>query len=920
MFYESPKAHGKFHSMHDQPQPSQNPLKNSHSITDYCEMISSKAKTISTAELTRFLDKFVRQLKNSRGEEQLGKLNDILYAIIPISASILVSVAQHTFFTLLQTPFAEILQSWIDKSQLNEDQSFLFRVIPKLLKKLFKNTNDIDFYPSWPFDSSFIKIIGSCLTNISKPNKNIFEHSQIESKNFIRLFSIYIDHLERLNNKNISHDDTLIELIDPTIHCLSSQHYIDSFDIVNIKKKSLDKKGKFFLLKCPSFILSYHGSRIHQVINNLLSTMLPKYIYLLHKVIPYINEWSHAAFRAVNDILKIVNHRSTNVEIVVANLPFIDHILTLINTQNLYNNLEETLSNPETNLMNTAVHFLANIVNEPTILGHIKQKNVTPSFLRLTSALYKPLQYNIYTLLANVASENDIKSMDNPGILLSTTLDSLKAAMDENPDDQRQIEQLLETLKGLLQHDQIKDEVLKQNAVPFLLDCANKFTDEKLKLVLEALWSLSFSRDAVVALRFHSELLDKIQKVSQTTDDEAMKKASEGLTWKLVEEPVLLEKVAKQQEKNKSNEMIETTETIIGPDGKEQVITKKVPASSQPSERTFQYDMMISYCHADKDLVYKIHQFLKDQSFKIWIDLNNMFGPAMSAMAEAVENSEFVIMCMSDSYKKSTYCQAEAEYAFNCKRRLVPLIVRPGYRADGWLGFMIGSRIYIDFGRFNFDTACEKLMNEINLQKKRSLPPKETKVVQEEKPVEPVKFAAPPKPRKLSDTYTKRTISSNFKKRPIYNWTEADVNDFLYDQHLRELMPLCEKMDGQALIQLYKMCAAERNETYTLLNDDLKSTKEIKLPIGVYTRFLSVMERITTPVAFPLSIEELSISSSPLIVQQYPSNPSTPYSNAPYDILVTSNASPLQMFQMVHNFIPSIQPRSYAKCPRKLSI
>ncbi|CAF2700223.1 unnamed protein product [Rotaria sp. Silwood2] len=648
--------------------------------------------------------------------------------------------------------------------------------------------------------------------------------------------------------------------------------------------------------------------------------MLPKYIYLLHKVIPYINEWSHAAFRAVNDILKIVNHRSTNVEIVVANLPFIDHILTLINTQNLYINLEETLSNPETNLMNTAVHFLANIVNEPTILGHIKQKNVTPSFLRLTSALYKPLQYNIYTLLANVASENDIKSMDNPGILLSTTLDSLKAAMDENPDDQRQIEQLLETLKGLLLHDQMKDEVLKQNALPFLVDYANKFTDEKLKLVLEALWSLSFSRDAAVALRFHSELLDKIQKVSQTTGDEAMKKASEGLTWKLVEEPVFLEKVAKQQEKNKSNEMIETTETIIGPDGKEQVITKKVPASSLPSERTFQYDMMISYCHADKDLVYKIHQFLKDQNFKIWIDLNNMFGPAMSAMAEAVENSEFVIMCMSDSYKKSTYCQAEAEYAFNCKRCLIPLIVRPEYRADGWLGFMIGSRIYVDFGRFNFDTACEKLMNEINLQKKRSLPPKETKVVQEEKPVEPVKFAAPPKPRKLSDTYTKRTISSNFKKRPIYNWTEADVNDFLYDQHLRELMPLCEKMDGQALIQLYKMCAAERNETYTLLNDDLKSTKEIKLPIGVYTRFLSVMERITTPVAFPLSIEELSISSSPLIVQQYPSNPSTPYSNAPYDILVTSNASPLQMFQMVHNFIPSIQPRSYAKCPRKLSI
>jgi hypothetical protein len=36
---------------------------------------------------------------------------------------------------------------------------------------------------------------------------------------------------------------------------------------------------------------------------------------------------------------------------------------------------------------------------------------------------------------------------------------------------------------------------------------------------------------------------------------------------------------------------------------------------------------MISYCHEDKELVHKIHRFLADQGFKIWIDRDQIYGP-----------------------------------------------------------------------------------------------------------------------------------------------------------------------------------------------------------------------------------------------------------------------------------------------------
>jgi len=73
-------------------------------------------------------------------------------------------------------------------------------------------------------------------------------------------------------------------------------------------------------------------------------------------------------------------------------------------------------------------------------------------------------------------------------------------------------------------------------------------------------------------------------------------------------EPAILNKVAQKEEERKA------TTTAQG-------------SSTADAERVFEYDIMISYCHADQELIKKIHKFLVDQGFKVWIDLNNMFGP-----------------------------------------------------------------------------------------------------------------------------------------------------------------------------------------------------------------------------------------------------------------------------------------------------
>ena len=39
----------------------------------------------------------------------------------------------------------------------------------------------------------------------------------------------------------------------------------------------------------------------------------------------------------------------------------------------------------------------------------------------------------------------------------------------------------------------------------------------------------------------------------------------------------------------------------------------------------------------------------------------------------------------------------EAEYAYQRRKRMIPLMMEPGYSPDGWLGIILGSKLWMDF-------------------------------------------------------------------------------------------------------------------------------------------------------------------------------------------------------------------------------
>ena len=142
------------------------------------------------------------------------------------------------------------------------------------------------------------------------------------------------------------------------------------------------------------------------------------------------------------------------------------------------------------------------------------------------------------------------------------------------------------------------------------------------------------------------------------------------------------------------------------------ILWRLSPKQERTATSEFQYDIMISYSHRDKDLCHGIYKALVADNFRVWIDLERMHGIMMQAMAEAIEQSRCILICMSDSYCVSPYCQAEAQYAFEKRRVLIPLRVQSGYRPQGWLAFTISGRMYVDFIKLNFEAAYAQLMSQ----------------------------------------------------------------------------------------------------------------------------------------------------------------------------------------------------------------
>jgi len=127
--------------------------------------------------------------------------------------------------------------------------------------------------------------------------------------------------------------------------------------------------------------------------------------------------------------------------------------------------------------------------------------------------------------------------------------------------------------------------------------------------------------------------------------------------------------------------------------------------------------IMISYTWKYQDRAKKIAKYLKDRNHTVWMDIEHMSGSTLEAMADAIERSSIVLILFSEAYKNSANCRREGEYVASLKKPFIPVLTANGYRADGWLGILLGTKLWFDVATDEkFEQNVQKLEKEISLQ------------------------------------------------------------------------------------------------------------------------------------------------------------------------------------------------------------
>ena len=116
----------------------------------------------------------------------------------------------------------------------------------------------------------------------------------------------------------------------------------------------------------------------------------------------------------------------------------------------------------------------------------------------------------------------------------------------------------------------------------------------------------------------------------------------------------------------------------------------KVAAGGGQQQQLQQRHVMISYSWAQQPIVLKVNGALQQSGVPVWIDVEQMRGSTVDAMAAAVENAACLLIFMSREYKESANCRLEANYAQaqGVPMAFVMLPHEQGWKPNGWAGYV----------------------------------------------------------------------------------------------------------------------------------------------------------------------------------------------------------------------------------------
>ena len=339
--------------------------------------------------------------------------------------------------------------------------------------------------------------------------------------------------------------------------------------------------------------------------------------------------------------------------------------------------------------------------------------------------------------------------------------------------------ELAEGLSHLAINDTNKNILGQNGVIPVLISVIKTSNeDEEKASATRALWMLAFHDNNKKKIRQEEGAMDILHELQHSENPE-VQKAAAGTLWEI--------------------------------EGKTARHLQRIASTRN--------HVMISYQWDSQEVLVEVKNRLQASGYRVWMDLEQMKGSTLEAMAEAVENASVVLVCVSRRYKESQNCRSEATYAYDLKKDIIPLMMERNYKGDGWLGIIVTGKMWFDF------------------QSKHVLEQSVTKVIKElggrGKDVDVTD--GPSKP--VVQPVQADIVATSSSSPGVSTWTNEEVKQWFKEIGLEKV---CKKkisgMNGQSLTDLQQLRYECPEYFYRCLERDLNLTN--MLDIFTFTKGL----------------------------------------------------------------------------------
>ncbi|CAF1554760.1 unnamed protein product [Rotaria magnacalcarata] len=741
------------------------------------------------------------------------KLSDNLYSMI---TNLLQELDIQFLYKFISENFHSLctLEHWAWKmlsensnELLNQSKHIkLFHNLGTFNKNLIFNSDEIDSDKKasllFPESIDLIDGIFAKMQDINDDNDPYFD-----------LISLWLDNLSYFIHEHTQYImSPIITDIDNSIarkFIMTDQYkfYFNQLQKPDILQSTFTRKQLFYLKTCSLSINAYcfcKNQKFPFTGDEILRYFEKDYLNMVYLNSFSVQSWTKELLSCITRIMSFIcaccswdDDKAKNIEILLpteqVSHEYIGSLIRIISYKPFHEKLQIQRSNDETILLDVILTFLLASLHTHDTLAFIRfETNLLEILLPLAETVKNNrISSCVYGFLGEILCDEHLNEVKITNNLCDYFFYLLEQAWHHPKQKSQQIlvSQLLRGFLSLAKNDAIQQKIAETNKVSLLIEMCDRYP-----IVYDILWALSFHHDIQQQLRSNQTLMLRLNHLKQELHYEPMGKITYGILWNL-----------KSMYENRD--------------------------STDKGDETM-FDIMISYSHKDKIFCKKLYDELIKTGYRVWIDFDQIHGNVMDAMAQAIEQSNAIIICMSEQYRRSNYCRAEASYAFQRRARIVPILLQEHYQPDGWLLFLVGQLIYVDYTKYEFLDAMEMLIRELKAP------------VLHDDNVLRVESREDASMMNSSLSITRRQSTFPVLAENILDWTQTDVRDWLIDHNLTQMSHLLSDYNGPSLINFYKyLTTAESHQILKLLQEDSLRRTNQSLSIVELARLQNLIDQ-----------------------------------------------------------------------------